>query len=255
MVFDAHVHVGYFPRKDGKGGEAYYWSPARLIQRMRWAGIEEFIFSSTNACWDYHAESMHPEAEEVLRLANITGIQAHPFFWLSLEYLAWDREFSRVPSFYEGLKLNGGESHWTEHSDELRHVLSLAMKRNWPVQIHTSKDDINGCSRYLPFCHEFPELRFDLAHGHPVGEACKALQECRNVWIDVSFMGMDEIDMLWHTAPDRVMYGSDFPAPKRYCDESCTAYMRRRQHDIQALGGDSIMHDNARSFIIGRTRP
>lgn len=254
-VFDAHIHVGYFPRKDGRGGEAYYWSPARLLQHLRWTGAEEFIFSSTNACWDSHAEAMHPEAEEVLRLAGLNGMKAHPFFWCSMEYLEWDSNLARLPSFYDGIKLHGVESHWNEHPRLLRRVLSIADERRLPVQIHTGNDDLNGCKTYLPFCRKFPDIRFDLAHGHPVKEAVEALKECQNVWVDVSFSTKDEMEELYTSAPDRVMYGSDFPAQKQHWDISLTDYMRKKIKEAYTIGGDAMLFRNAMGFIGGRVTP
>ena len=253
MVFDAHVHVGYFPRRDGKatpgGGAAYYYSPARVMRYMRWAGADEFLFSSTNACWDEHAEAMHPEAAELLRLARLGRVKAHPLFWVSWAYLAWDPDLAKMPSLYEGLKLHGGEAHWTGHPAELRRVLAIARERKLPVQIHTSNDEENGCAAYLPYCREFPELRIDLAHGHRVADAVRALGKCPNVWVDTSFMTLAEIGQAFAAAPERVMYGSDFPAPLRFYDGSCTIYMRNRIREQRAIGGERLLHENARKFL------
>jgi len=250
-VFDAHVHVGYFPRLDGKGGDVYYYSPARLLQYMRWAGVDEFVFSSTNACWDAHAEAMHPEAMEVLRLAALQGLKAHPFFWVSRDYLKWDGSLDRLPAFYEGIKLHGAEARWTKRSKAFRRILAIARERGLPVQIHTGNDDLDGCAGYLPYCREFPAVRMDLAHGHYVQDAVRALRECPNVWVDVSFMELDEVKAVWAVAPGRVMYGSDFPAPLRYWNTSCTEYMRRRMRQMRSIGGDGIMSANARAFLQG----
>lgn len=253
MVFDAHIHVGYFPRRDGRttrgGGDAYYYSPARVMQYMRWAGADEFLFSSTNACWDAHAESMHPEAAELLRLARLQGMKAHPFFWVSRVYLAWDPELAQMPPFYAGIKLHGGEAHWTEHPAELRRVLAIASERRMPVQIHTSNDDENGCAAYLPYCREFGEVRIDLAHGHRIADAIRALRECPNVRVDTSFMTVPEIEQAFAVAPRRVMFGSDFPAPLRFYDGSCTIYIRTRIREQLAIGGDQLLCENARNFL------
>ena len=248
-VFDAHVHVGYFPRKDGKGGETYYWSPARLMQYMQWAGVEEFIFSSTNASWDEHGETMHRETAEVLRLAQANGVKAHPFFWCSGDYLEWDSNLSKLPSFYEGLKLHGAETRWLERKADLCRILSIAEERHLPVQIHTGNDNLDACARYLPYCKKFPKVNFDLAHGHPLEEAGLALQECGNVWIDTSFMEIDEVKILWKLAPERIMYGSDFPAPLRFWDISATNYMRMRQRIMRKIGGEAMMKKNASAFL------
>ncbi len=247
-VFDAHLHVGFFPRKDGKGGEAYYYSPARLMQYVNWAGIDEFIVSSTNATWDVRAETMHPEALELKRIA---GERCHPFFWLTKGYLHWDSSLRRIPAFYEGIKLHGGESHWTEHPKELWTVLSFAAERNLSVQIHTGKDAANSCLAYLPFCRQFPQLRFDLAHGWPCDGANAVLKSCPNVWIDISFTEEDTAAFLCHNYPDRIMFGTDFPAPLRFYNVSGTKYLRRIIRTMRKLGGEALMHENASAFLRG----
>lgn len=244
--FDAHIHVGYFPRKDGKGGETYYYSPARVMEYMRWTGVDEFIFSSTNACWDAHGESMHPEAAELRRLA---GTRAHPFFWCSLEYIQWDRDLTRLPDFYEGIKLHGGEAKWNEHKPELGRILDIARERRLPVQIHTGNDDANCCSFYAPFCKARPDMRIDLAHGKRVVAAIEVLRECPNVYVDVSFAEETSIPSLFEVAPERVMYGSDFPAMLRYWDSSATEYMRKRIAAVRKIGGDDLLWNNARRFL------
>ena len=107
MTCDAHVHVGYFPRKGRE--EPFYYSPRRVLGILDRAGVMEFIFSSTNAVWDFNGDAMHREAREILRLA---GKRAHAFFWVTDEYLKHDPDLSGLPDFYEGFKLHGGETPW-----------------------------------------------------------------------------------------------------------------------------------------------
>ena len=107
---------------------------------------------------------------------------------------------------------------------------------------------------YLSYCKEFSDVRIDLAHGHFVKDAVHALHECPNVWIDISFMELEEIKNVWAVAPDRVMYGSDFPAPLRYWNHSCTQYMRREIEAVQKLGGDDMLRKNALMFLKGGYR-
>lgn len=246
MIFDAHLHVGFFPRKDRKGGEAYYYSPSRLMQYVKWAGIDEFIVSSTNACWDPHAESMHSEALELKRLA---GAKCHPFFWLTREYLKWDGLLRKIPEFYEGIKLHGGESHWTEFPDDLSRVLSVAQEHNLPVQLHTGKDEANSCLAYLPFCRKFPRVRFDLAHGWPLDGALQALASCDNVWVDVAFVETTTAEALFHAFPKRILFGTDFPAPLRFFHVSGTRYLRKYIKTMRAIGGEALMHRNAMEYM------
>ena len=250
-VFDTHFHVGYFPRKKRHGEEIYYYSPARVMQYIRWAGIDEFIFSSTNVCWGCSASAMHAEALELKRLA---GSKAHALFWLSLDYYKNDQDLSYIPDFYEGIKLHGGESSWIRHPDILRNILSSAVDRNWVVQIHTGKDRENSCSAYYPYCLEFPSVHFDLAHGWPLVEALSVLKNSDNIWIDLSFVENNTAEQLTSAYPDKVMFGSDFPAPLRFYDVSGTMYLKEYIARLSKLGGAKLLEKNARDFLALRRK-
>ena len=245
-VNDAHVHVGYFPRK-GKD-VPFYYSPRRILGVLNRAEVDEFIFSSTNAVWDFDGEAMHREARELLQLA---GKRAHAFFWVTDEYLKRDPDLAKLPEFYEGFKLHGGETPWLEHPKLLNHVLSIAKERNFHVQIHTGeKDDKteNPIHGYLPYCRKFLEIKFDLAHGKPAGEVPAAVNENDNVYADCAYCSAAEVRG-WLDAgarEDRILFGSDIPVQQRLFDLSLTDYLRKT---IGCFASTKILHDNFREFI------
>lgn len=245
-VNDAHVHVGYFPRKGRE--EPFYYSPRRIFGVLNRAGVDEFIFSSTNAVWDFTGEAMHREAREMLRLA---GKRAHAFFWVTDEYLKRDPNLSRLPEFYEGLKLHGGETPWLEHPRRLSRVLAIARERRFPVQIHTGeKDDktANPISGYLPYCRKFPSVKFDLAHGKPASEVPAAVNGHENVYVDCAYCPADVVKQ-WLDAgarEDRILFGSDIPVQQRLYDLSLTDYMRKTMCGISS---ERILHDNFKEFM------
>lgn len=248
-MFDAHVHMGYFPRW-GRD-EPFYYSPRRILGALTRAGVDEFIVSSTNAVWDGEGTSMHAEAREMKRLA---GERAHIFFWVSLRYLAHDPNLSKLPEgLYEGLKLHGGESAWLQHPAKLRRVLSLAQERAFPVQIHTGKNDngiSNAVGEYLPFCRRFPELSVDLAHGCPHAEVPAALAELPHLYVDTAFVSHETVQTWLEAGVDehRIMFGSDLPAPQRYDKIGLSAYVRR---EIRNFSLPYILSDNAKRFLRG----
>ena len=45
MIYDAHVHVGYYSRK--RREEPFYYSPRRVVGVLDRCGVDEFIVSST----------------------------------------------------------------------------------------------------------------------------------------------------------------------------------------------------------------
>lgn len=242
-MFDAHVHMGYFPRW-GKT-EPYYYSPRRIFGALTRAGVDEFIVSSTNAIWDVEGTSMHAEAREMKRWA---GQRAHLFFWVSLRYLERDPCLVRLPEgLYEGVKLHGGESPWLQKPEQLMRVLSLARERAFPVQIHTGKSD-NGIGEYLPYCRRFPELHIDLAHGLPHADVAKALAELPHVYVDTAFVSPQTVQAWLDAGVDerRIMFGSDIPAPQRHAKIGISAYVRR---ESQMISLQHILSDNARRFL------
>lgn len=246
MICDAHVHVGYFPRKGRE--EPFYYSPRRILGILNRAGVDEFIFSSTNAVWDFEGGAMHREAREMLRLA---GKRAHAFFWVTDEYLKHDPDLSELPEFYEGLKLHGGETPWLEHPRLLSRVLAIAGERKFPVQIHTGeKDDKNAnpISGYLPYCRKFPEVKFDLAHGKPEKDVPAAVNENDNVYVDCAYCTADVVNR-WLRAgarEDRILFGSDIPVQQRLSDLPLTDYLRKT---LRGFSSPAILQTNFKDFL------
>lgn len=246
-MFDAHVHMGYFPRWGRV--EPYYYSPRRIYGALMRAGVDEFIVSSTNAVWDVKGTSMHAEAWEMKRLA---GQRAHVFFWVGMRYLEHDPDLSCLPDgLYEGFKLHGGESAWLQKPEQLMRVFHVAQERAFPVQIHTGSND-NGVSNtigdYLPYCRRFPELSVDLAHGIPHADVPNVLAELPHVFVDTAFVSAKTVNAWLDAGADeqRIMFGSDLPAPQRYARIGLSAYIRRECHSFSS---QNIMNENAKRFL------
>ncbi|MCQ2352490.1 MAG: amidohydrolase [Victivallaceae bacterium] len=246
MICDAHVHVGYFPRKGFE--KPVYYSPCRIFGILKRANVTEFIFSSTNAIWDFDGKVMHREAEEVIRLA---GNRAHAFFWITDEYLKRDRNLEKLPDFYEGFKLHGGETPWLRHPNLLRRILSIARERRFPVQIHTGGDDdgeANPITAYLPFCRKFPSVKFDLAHGKPSAAVPDAVNHYDNVFVDCAYCHADVVRQ-WIDAgarEERILFGSDIPVQQRLFNVSLTNYLRRT---LKGFASEKVLHRNFMEFL------
>ena len=216
---------------------------------MTRAGVDEFIVSSTNAIWDDEGTSMHAEAREMKRLA---GQQAQIFFWVGMRYLEHDPDLTRLPEgLYEGFKLHGGESAWLQKPKQLMRVLSIACERSFPMQIHTGSND-NGVSNtigeYLPYCRRFPELHIDLAHGIPHADVPKVLAELPHVYVDTAFVPYETVESWLNAGADeqRIMFGSDLPAPQRYAKIGLSAYVRRESGKFSS---QNITVHNVRQFL------
>lgn len=249
MICDAHIHVGYFPRLGYQ--KPFYYSPRRMVGILNRCGVDEFIFSSTNAIWDESGDGMHREAHEILRLA---GKNAHPFFWCTLEYFQHDPHLSNVPDFYQGLKIHGGESPWLKYPPKIQALLAIAVKRGWAVQIHTDKDaERGGMADYERYCRMFPLLRFDFAHGSPYEQTIEILKRNHNLWVDTAFVPLPVLSR-WLEVPEistKILFGSDLPAPQRHEAISLTSYYRKIINDTLIVCKKRLINDNFHHFLHG----
>ena len=69
MIYDAHVHVGYYSRKGRE--EPFYYSPRRVVGVLNRCGVDEFIVWSTCAQVEgIGIKEIVREAKEMKRLAG-----------------------------------------------------------------------------------------------------------------------------------------------------------------------------------------
>ena len=79
MICDAHIHIGYYPRKGY--GRPFYYSPRRIVGILDRCGVGEFIVSST--CAQMEEISIADIVRETREMKRLAGNRAHVFFWLS----------------------------------------------------------------------------------------------------------------------------------------------------------------------------
>lgn len=105
---------------------------------------------------------------------------------------------------------------------------------------------------YEPFCRDFPHLHFDFAHGTPCSHAVGIVRRNRNVWVDTAFVPEHTL-LKWREEPDlrnRILFGSDLPAPQRHWDVSLTGYYRELCRNTYALFGEQPA-ENFHHFLYG----
>ena len=225
MIFDAHIHVGYYNRYGQDG--PFYYSPRRVCAVLKKCGVDEFIYSSTSMqTIGVVFDDVHKEMLEVQRLF---GRGAHPFLWVSRRYRRVDSSASLVRfGFYEGIKLHGLEMSWIVDGDKLEPILMTAEKHNKPVMVHTGHGINASPLKYLPYIKKHPKVRFNFAHGCPLRETMQCLSEAPNLFVDISCMSEADIEKLSNSVfTDRVLWGTDFPTLAARSGEPLTANMRR----------------------------
>ena len=252
-VSDAHVHFGWWNPAPGDSANRHY-SAEQTVCFLREQGVEAFCFSVSSAqdpAWPQ--ERLLDEYREMLALAPKA---AFPFYWLT------DAAFARDPTLHtllpetipwRGLKLHNEESDWLGHPKALWRVMAFARERGLAVQFHTggSRSD---AGRYRDVCRMFPEVKIDLAHGRPVGEAVAIALACPNVFIDTSFM--DDASLLAcakePSLHGRMLFGSDVPAFYDYLDTSPDEAYQTRLRAIKTFFGEQaheVLARNVHSFL------
>lgn len=224
--FDAHVHMGYFPRVGYI--EPFYYSPRRVLGVLNRCGVDEFVVSST--CAQITSISIYDLNREAQEMKRLSGHRAHVFLWVSSHIFAEDPSLTLLSNgLYEGIKLHEGETPWMkERKRDLSRILSIAEDRCLPVQFHSAPFG-DCCPSSLAWCAEkFPKVRFDFAHCRNMPEMARVMADHPNVWTDTAYMPLEEFPQLadydWH---GRLLFGSDLPVWQARDRVGLTAYYRK----------------------------
>lgn len=229
VIFDCHVHMGYYARAGH--AEPFYYSPRRILGVLDRCGVDEFIVSSTCAQVEgLRIKDVVHEAREMNRLA---GGRVHIFFWLSGRLYDEDPTMAWFQTgLFEGIKLHECETPWLQNRQrDLNKILSFAENNELPIMFHAGT--IGWCrpGKLATIAKKHPAIRFNFAHCRPMEEMAKVIAECHNVWTDTAYMVPDEFLMLrnydWH---GRLMFGTDLPVWQALEDTSLSGrylnYMR-----------------------------
>lgn len=238
MIYDAHVHVGYYSRKGRE--EPFYYSPRRVVGVLNRCGVDEFIVSSTCAQTEgIGTADIVREARETRRLA---GRRAHIFFWLSGHLYDEDKEMRWLETgLFDGFKFHEGETPWMQRRQkDLRRILSVANGRGLSVMFHSDQSEWSHPLKLAKLAREFPSIRFNFAHCRPMDEMAKVVADCPNVWTDTAYMVFDEFPKLrdydWR---GRLMFGTDLPVWQAHENCGLTERFRAYARAFRATGLES----------------
>lgn len=237
MMFDAHVHMGYYTRHGFE--EPWYYSLRRMLGVLDRCHVREFVVSSTCAQVDsITIKDLNREAREAKRLA---GRRAHVFLWVSGHVLhddpqlkvlgekqSWGDRLTEL--LYEGIKLHEMETPWVrERRRDLMRILAIADERGLPVQFHSASDGACRPVSLARCARRFPNVRFDFAHCTDMSEMAKIIADHPNVWADTAYLPLEMFqrvgDYDWH---GRLMFGTDLPVWQAH--EDCGLTERYRQY-------------------------
>jgi len=103
MIYDAHVHVGYYSRLGSRA--PFYYSPRRVAGVLHRCGVEDFIVSST--CAQVTSISLADIMREAREMKRVAGGRAHQFFWLAGRFYVDDRNLSAGRICFVRTRLSG----------------------------------------------------------------------------------------------------------------------------------------------------
>lgn len=206
MIIDTHVHIGQFFDR--------YHSAQEVFDTYTKAGVDEVFVSSTSSCVENYASAV----SEIAELKRLGGDHVHPLLWFGSSLLASgaaDEIISAVR--WEGMKLHYLSHPWYEHPKWATLAVDIALKRGWNVLLHTGEHEQCHPLVFEDLFAFYPDVKFIMAHGRPIGEAMQMLGKYPNTYVDTAFMPAEHVAMLHETGfGGRVIFGTDYPINDHY---------------------------------------
>ena len=231
MIIDNHVHVGWY--RDG------YHAPLDVWNNVKAAGINEIVVSSTSTC----AELYDLVVEEMNELVSFGGNLIHPVLWLTPQMMQTSNLNYMLSS---NVKWQMIKMHWKAHPEWyidkslVSYALGLAKELRLPILLHTGNFEECRAGVFKDICREQTEIVFVLAHGCPLNETIKIMQECNNVYVDTAFMPAKNVKKLIQIGLlDRILFGSDVPINELYFPKkSSKEYLIEEIGELQKVIGN-----------------
>ena len=234
QICDAHIHVGKF-------SDGMYFSPEFIIEKIKALGLHKFAVSSTSSIdGDFSIVR-----KEIKKIVDVYSTSAIPLLWVIpsmldnlSDYLA-DSEIS-----FKGFKLHPFANQWQQDDQRLTSVFSLAHDMNFPIVMHTGWTPESEANKFFNLYRRYPEVKSILAHGRPIDQAIQVASECKNVYIDLSYMPVKDIYMFLNACgPERILFGTDFPLDRYYYpNASIVGRYKRRVNTLVECFGEKLFH-------------
>lgn len=234
-MIDNHVHVGWY--SDG------YHSPKYVWESEQDAGIHEIVVSSTSTC----AELYKLVIREMLELKRLGGFNIHPVLWLTPRMLkTWGIRYM----LHSKVKWQGVKMHWEAHHEWyynhklVEQAMKIVEQLNVPLLLHTG--DFKECKAkvFMWLIEQYPHITFVLAHGRPIDQTVDILKEYANVFVDTSFMNVEEVKkLIANGLISKVLFGTDVPINLIYYKDISTAdYLKNSINEIKTEMGEKNLN-------------
>jgi len=177
---------------------------------LRKVGVSRWIVSSTSSIENNYDKVKN----EFKKIIDIAPLESYPALWVTPEMLnkSPDLNFFFNEINYYAIKIHGVANTWYPYRKNLNIVFEIAKKRNIPIILHTGGQKQTYASAYGSICSKHSTVKVILAHGRPLDEAISIINANSNVFVDISFMSVENVDTLIHSVnPEKILFGTDFP--------------------------------------------
>ena len=244
-IFDIHAHIGSY-----EGGQF----PALYIEQLCDAfPIEKIAW----APFSLDEGLQHLQAGGELPSLALHSAGKMKWLWVSpvreegLTLLAR----SECPAGYCGIKLHPTADQYDLVPLLMAPVIDAAERWRVPVAIHTGSRGCSAGAVASSFPHR-PSFPIILFHSRPIDDAVNTARIIETALLELSFSPADDICTAYDAlGPDRILFGSDYPAAALYYRglDVLTLYRRRL---LELLGYTerlgitaSFFHANARKLF------
>lgn len=210
MLFDSHIHVGWF--------DQLYFSPDYIGSIMTECNVDAYLVSSTSTCTDNYVEAL----TEIEKLVFLYGNRIIPCLWLT-EYGLSDEIKNLIKSYeieWKCLKIHPALRtwEWAPDGDAVKKLFYLAsVNHNTPILIHTGEDESCHALKYENIISQNPSIPIILAHGRPLESARYMISKYDNVYVDTAFMDTkDIIKLVKEGLSGKILWGTDLCIPSVY---------------------------------------
>lgn len=210
-IFDCHIHFGQFR-------ESFY-SSEMLVELMKEIEINKYFIMpiSTTGIVDFKKDWVF--AKKIIELSKGKAI---PALLISIDMINNSSDLTAYDEMpFKYLKIHGFAHDWHKHPVLLQNVFDCAKVRNLPIMFHTGGRKECEPLQYLKICQFNSEVKVVLAHGRPIDQTIKVMEQCSNVWADTAFMPTkDLVQLVEKGFEDRILFGTDHPIIESYKQET-----------------------------------
>lgn len=202
-IFDSHLHMGYLSKSQ-------IVEPSEVCDFIRKHNVCGGVIMPTANIGGYDDLEFH---QDLYKRASSLGFGI--LLYVNRQVLSMLINGCFSVNGFCGMKVHPDAVSYTD--EEIEKIASIAASYGLPLLIHTGSKESCHSSRFENIIRKFSKQIFVLCHARPADEAFYLMMKYENVWIDTSFLPIEELRKnISNDVVDRILFGSDFPANRWY---------------------------------------